>query len=130
VALLAPLIPLTAVANASTKHRRADRAAAPGGAIRHVIVIDLENEDFGDTFGAASPARYLSDTLVPKGELLENYYGTSHVSLGNYLAQVSGQAPTPIIDNDCIDLANLPKLVGGFMDVRPGTDAPGFPVRC
>src|SRR5262249_60621185 len=58
IALLALLIPLTAVANASTKHRRAARAAAPRGAIKHVIVIDLENENFGDTFGAASPPPY------------------------------------------------------------------------
>ncbi len=124
VALLALLIPLTAVANAAPKHRRAARAAAPAGAIRHVIVIDLENESFADTFGPASPARFLNDTLVPKGELVQNYFATSHVSLGNYLAQVSAQAPTPIINNDCIDLANLPKLVGGFMNVTPGTDAP------
>jgi hypothetical protein len=93
-------------------------------AIDHVMVIDLENENFADTFGAASPARYLNDTLVPAGELLPNYFATSHVSLGNYLAQVSGQAPTPIVNNDCIDLAALPNLTGGFMDVVPGTDAP------
>ena len=38
--------------------------------IKHVIVIDLENESFDDTFGAGSPATYLNDTLVPQGELL------------------------------------------------------------
>jgi hypothetical protein len=102
---------------------RVERAALPPGAIEHVIVIDLENESFADTFGPTSPARYLNDQLVPQGELLSNYYATSHVSLGNYLAQVSGQAPTPIINNDCIDLAQLPNLKGGFMDVVPGTDA-------
>ena len=100
------------------------RAAAPQGAIEHVIVIDLENESFDATFGPASPARYLNDTLLAQGQLLTNYYATSHVSLGNYVAQVSGQAPTPTVNNDCISLAELPLLTGGFFDVTPGTDAP------
>jgi hypothetical protein len=115
---------LSAAPAAAHADAQPDRAALPAGAIEHVIVIDLENENFGDTFGPASPARYLNDVLVPQGQLLRNYFATSHVSLGNYLAQVSGQAPTPTINNDCIDLAQLPNLRGGFMDVTPGTDAP------
>jgi hypothetical protein len=99
------------------------RAAAAEGAIDHVIVIDLENESFDETFGPTSPARYLNDTLLRQGQLLTNYYATSHVSLGNYIAQVSGQAPTPAANNDCIDPAGLPNLTGGFFDVTPGTDA-------
>ncbi|HEY0346080.1 MAG TPA: alkaline phosphatase family protein [Solirubrobacteraceae bacterium] len=99
-------------------------AALAPGAVEHVVVIDLENESFADTFGAASPARYLNDTLLAQGQLLTNYYATSHVSLGNYVAQVSGQAPTPTVNNDCISLAELPLLTGGFFDVTPGTDAP------
>jgi hypothetical protein len=89
------------------------------------MVIDLENEDFGTTFGASSPAVYLNSVLLSKGELITNYFATSHVSLGNYLSQVSGQGPTVSIDNDCLNLASLshPPLVGGFTDVLPGTDA-------
>ena len=37
----------------------------PTGAIKHVIVIDLENEDESTTFGPNSPATYLNDTLLP-----------------------------------------------------------------
>ena len=72
------------------------RAAVPPGAIKHIVVIDLENEDFDDTFGPSSPATYLNGPLRDQGELIENYYATSHASLGNYISQVSGQASTPI----------------------------------
>jgi hypothetical protein len=106
-------------------HPRVDRAAVPEGAIEHVMVIDLENEDVGDTFGPNSPATYLNTVLLRAGQLIPNYFATSHVSLGNYLSQVSGQAPTASTNNDCIDLASLahPPVVGGFTSVVPGGDA-------
>jgi hypothetical protein len=106
-------------------NRDVSRAAAPPGAIKHVMVIDLENEDFGSTFGPSSPAVYLNTTLLSEGELIPNYFSTSHVSLGNYIAQVSGQGPTISTNNDCLNLASLshPPVLGGFTDVLPGTDA-------
>ncbi len=58
--------------------------------IEHIIVIDMENESFADTFGPQSPATYLNAVLLQQGQLIQNYFGTSHVSLGNYIAQVSG----------------------------------------
>jgi hypothetical protein len=102
-----------------------ERAAVPDGGIRYVMVIDLENEGFDSTFGPSSPATYLNQTLLPQGQLVTNYFATSHVSLGNYLSQVSGQAPTPSTNNDCINLASLahPPVLGGFTSVVPGTDA-------
>ena len=102
-----------------------DRAAVPEGAIRYVMVIDLENESFDSTFGPSSPAVYLNSTLLKQGQLIENYFATSHVSLGNYLSQVSGQAPTPSTNNDCINLSSLtsPPVLGGFTEVTPGDDA-------
>jgi len=103
------------------------RTALDDDAIEHIIVIDMENESFEDTFGPNSPALYLKDSLLKQGELIENYYATSHVSLGNYVAQVSGQAPTASINNDCLDLKTLvppyTNLKGGFTDVVPGSDA-------
>ena len=92
------------------------RAALPPGSINNVLVIELENEDATETFGSGSVATYLNGTLVPKGELLENYYATGHVSLDNYIAEISGQAPTPLTDSDC----NLT----GYSNVTPGTDDP------
>src|SRR5262249_3337703 len=99
------------------------RVALPPGAIQNVLVIELENEDFAKTFAPNSPATYLNSTLRRQGQLLVNYYATSHASTGNYLSQVSGQASTPMINSDCIDLTKLPQFVGGFSDVLPGTDA-------
>jgi hypothetical protein len=107
------------------------RAAVPDGAIEHIMVIDLENESYATTFGPTSPATYLNGTLLQQGQLIPNYFATSHVSLANYLSQVSGQEPTLSTNNDCINLASLanPPLVGGFTEVTPGTDAtdPSFP---
>jgi hypothetical protein len=69
---------------------------------------------------------YLNSVLLGKGELITNYFATSHVSLGNYIAQVSGQGPTLSINNDCLNLGSLthPPVVGSFTDIVPGTDAP------
>ncbi len=86
------------------------------------MLIDLENEDEAATFGSESPARYLNETLVPGGELLENYYGIGHVSADNYLAQISGQAPNEVSGSDCI--SNFETFAGSFEDVTPGTLAP------
>src|ERR1700722_20069987 len=92
------------------------RAALAPGSINNVLVIELENEDATETFGPGSVATYLNGTLVPKGELLENYYATGHVSLDNYIAEISGQAPTPLTDSDC--------NITGYSNVTPGTDDP------
>lgn len=69
--------------------------------IEHVFVIVLENKSFEETFGAASPAVYLRDSLVPQGQLLTQFYGTSHASTGNYLSMLGGQAPNPASHGDC-----------------------------
>ena len=76
----------------------AEAAVAPVG---HVFVINLENKGFAETFGPSSPAPYLSRTLVAKGNLLTQYYGTAHNSLPNYVAQISGQGPNPQTQGDC-----------------------------
>jgi phosphatidylinositol-3-phosphatase len=94
----------------------------PPGAIRHIIVIELENESIGETFGPGSPATYLNDTLLPQGELLQNYYAVGHVSLDNYISQVSGQAPNQVTSSDCV--TSLTSLTGSYNDVTPGTLAP------
>src|SRR5262249_1430644 len=96
-------------------------SAVPGGAIKHVLVIDLENEDFDDSFGPSSPATYLNDELVPQGQLLTQYYATGHFSTDNYLAQVSGQAPNKVSGNDCI--TNTTTFASTYTDVTPGTPA-------
>ncbi len=65
-----------------------------------MFVVVLENEPFQNTYGASSPARYLK-ALAAQGALVVNYFGTSHESLGNYLALISGQAPNETVNLDC-----------------------------
>jgi phosphatidylinositol-3-phosphatase len=71
--------------------------------IKHVWVIDLENESFGYTFGASGHqfAPYLTETLPSEGVLLPNYYGIGHDSLDNYTAQISGQSGNYELNEDC-----------------------------
>jgi len=116
----------TAPALADEKPRPAiERAALEPGKIKHIVVVDLENEEFGTTFGATSPARYLNDVLVPQGQLVDNYYATSHASMGNYVSQVSGEASTQAQNNDCIDLSTLvppfANIKGSYTTVTPAT---------
>ncbi len=82
--------------------------------IRHVYIIVLENESASTTFGANSPAPYLSKTLRSKGLYLPKYHGIGHESLDNYIAMVSGQAPNPVTQADC----------QFYMDVAPGSIGP------
>ena len=77
-------------------------AGAPGlPAIHHVFIIMLENKDNDVVFGPSSPAPYLSQTLAAKGAYLQNYFGIGHVSLDNYIALTSGQAPNLATQSDC-----------------------------
>jgi hypothetical protein len=89
----------------------ATASAAVPPQIRHVWVLVLENKNFQQTFGNQSPAPYLSRTLTEQGQLLANYYATTHLSLGNYIALVSGQSSNPMTQADCLT----------FTDVFPGT---------
>lgn len=91
--------------------------ATPDGVqkIRHVFIITLENESEAKTFGSGSNAAgapYLASLAAsstapgsfPAGvgaAFVPGYFGTSHVSLDNYLSMLSGQAPTMDTDNDC-----------------------------
>jgi phosphatidylinositol-3-phosphatase len=76
-------------------------AASVGSPVGHVFVINLENKSFRQTWGSRSAAPYLAHTLRAQGVLLRQYYGTAHHSLGNYLAQISGQGPDSAIQGDC-----------------------------
>ena len=81
-------------------HDNDNRVTTAAVRIKHVFVIVLENKSFSDTFGTSTQDPYLQKTLVPKGALLTQYYGTGHVSLDNYISMISGQSPTPDTDND------------------------------
>jgi len=76
-----------------------DPSVAPE--IKHVFIVVLENENAATSFGANSPAPYLSQTLRSQGAYLPNYYATAHLSLPNYIAMTSGQSPTVENQADC-----------------------------
>lgn len=114
------IVPSLSASAASADYGHGNASSLPpAGAIKHVIVIDLENEGESTTFGPTSPATYLNDTLLPAGELVKNYYAVGHVSADNYIAQVSGQAPNLVTSSDC--LTSSTSLTGSYTDVTPGT---------
>ncbi len=92
-------------------------APAPASAalppVKHVFVLLLENENADVTFGPSSPAPYLSKTLPAQGQFLPNYYGVTHLSLGNYIALVSGQGSNAQTQSDCQLFTDFfPGLIG------------------
>ena len=125
--LLAPLAAAGLVGAALAAGSSAPARQAPGAPartaaptlppIRHVFVINLENKGYANTFGASSPARYLTRTLRPQGNLLTQYYGTAHNSLPNYIAQISGQGPDSATQADCQTYADF---VGTGPSATPG----------
>ncbi len=75
-------------------------SAAPAGhqglsAVRHVRIIELENQGYTQAFGAPSADPYLAQTLPRMGALLEKYYAIGHSSAANYIAQISRTGPSP-----------------------------------
>lgn len=98
-AATAALAVVAATASACNPAKTAPQAMPPPA--RHVFVINLENKGYATTFGPHSPAPYLSRTLRAQGVLLDQYHGTAHNSLPNYLAQISGQGPNPQQQADC-----------------------------
>lgn len=93
-------------------------AAAPGAwaappPVRHVFVVVLENKNFDESFGANPKAPYLARTVRSQGQLLANYHGTGHFSLGNYLTMISGQSENIATQADCLTFSTfLPGVIG------------------
>jgi phosphatidylinositol-3-phosphatase len=106
--LAAAVVPLVlgGCTSAASRTAAGTASAAPAGhrglsAVRHVWVIELENQGYAQSFGTPAADPYLAKTLPRMGALLENYYAIGHASADNYIAQVSGQAPTVATQADC-----------------------------
>jgi hypothetical protein len=89
----------------------AAQEADPLSEVGHVFTIVLENKDYDVTFGPNPKAPYLAEKLAAKGQVLTQYHGTGHFSLGNYITLISGQAETPLTQADC----------QSFDEMTPGT---------
>jgi phosphatidylinositol-3-phosphatase len=74
-------------------------AASPSAHGSHVIVVLLENAEYGEVIGASS-APYVN-SLARRYGLLTRSYAIRHPSLPNYLALTSGS--TQGVDSDCSD---------------------------
>jgi hypothetical protein len=112
-----------APAGVARTHPTVDGVPVYSGAIKHVMVIELENESESSLFGSGD-ANYIDDSLEPLGTLVNNYYAVGHVSLDNYIAEVSGQAPNQLTSSDCITPAGFAisgTYQGVFQDLTPGT---------
>src|SRR4051812_22068043 len=95
-----PMLALGLLLGAATPSvaQQRPRAIPP---IQHVFVIVLENEGYDTTFNEHSRAPYLADTLRKAGAMLRQYHGTGHFSLDNYIAMISGIAPSRQTQLDC-----------------------------
>jgi phospholipase C len=96
--------------SSSTSTTSAASAASASGLppVRHVFIIILENEGYDVTFGSPASDPYLASTLPAEGALLTNYYAIGHFSNDNYVALISGQAPNPLNQSDCIHYVDFP----------------------
>jgi hypothetical protein len=92
------LVLLVLLASAAPAHARPSSGLPKVG---HVFVVFLENENADVTFAPDSPAPYLSQTLPSQGAFIPEYYGVTHLSLGNYIGIVSGQGSNPQTQADC-----------------------------
>ncbi len=82
--------------NASSINTSASQSTV-GSPIRHVMIIVMENEGYGQVVGSSS-APY-QNLLISRYALAANYYAVSHPSLPNYIALVAGDAFG--VTNDC-----------------------------
>ena len=78
-------------------------AANPSGLppVKHVFLIVLSGQGYQQMYGADTDLPYLAHTLLPKGELLTNYYAVAQSPLANAVALISGQGPTQQTVADC-----------------------------
>jgi len=100
IAAAAAVLPLALLgAGLAGTANAAPKAALPP--IKHVWVIELENEGYSQSFGDPAANPYLAKVLPSMGALLKGYYAIGHNSAPNYIAQISGQAPDTQTQNDC-----------------------------
>jgi phosphatidylinositol-3-phosphatase len=60
--------------------------------VQHVVVVSLENANYGDVVGTPNMP-YLA-SLISHGALVSKYYANSHPSLPNYFTMTTGEAIT------------------------------------
>jgi len=111
LALLVLVAAGLAAAPSSTFAATSTQTVAPGPPpVGHVFVLVYENEDATSTWDRAGAAPYLANTLRDQGVLLDQYFGTGHASLDNYISMISGQGPNLQTQADCQVYTNFVRL--------------------
>jgi hypothetical protein len=67
--------------------------AGPAPAIKHVLVVVLENESKRHVIGNSTQAPYMNGTLAAQCPTAASMFGATHWSAANYLALTAGQYP-------------------------------------
>lgn len=95
--------------------------------VQHVVVITLENANYGDVVGTTNMP-YLN-SLMTKGALVPHYYANTHPSLPNYFMLTTGQpltnddgySGTATTDNVVRELTAANKSWKAYAEAIPGT---------
>ncbi len=91
----------TTTPTTSTTTSTTTSSPPPPGKITHVVVIAMENQDYGTIY----PTQPFETTFANSGGLATNYYGTGHFSLDNYITMTSGVTGVGN-DDSCVSIAN------------------------
>ena len=91
--------PSTTTSGGGTSTTPANPSGLPP--VKHVFLIVLSGEGYQQMYGADTDLPYLAHHLLPKGELLTNYYAVAQSPLANAVALISGQGPTQQTVADC-----------------------------
>lgn len=78
--------------------------------IKQVFIVTLAGQGVDATFGAGSPATYLTGELRPKGVLLSGFSSLGSSGLADRIALVSGQPPNPSTSAGCPTFTLIPPL--------------------
>lgn len=75
----------------------------------HVVIVVMENKNYGDIIGRPDEAPYLN-SLAAGGALFSSSYAVAHPSQPNYLALFSGSAQGVTSDNCPQNFGHVPNL--------------------
>lgn len=85
--------------------------------VNHVWLIVLSGQGYESSFGNPQSQSYLTNELVGKGLLMQNYFAVAQSELANSIALVSGQGPTWQILDNC---PKYTELQPGAVDLPSG----------
>lgn len=80
-------------------------------AVKHVVVVVFENEDYSTVIGSSAMPYF--NQLAQQNSLAAQFYANVHPSLGNYFWMTAGQDPTATAQNPGNDPDNYTGTVSG-----------------